>query len=134
MPLKIPAGGARRTGLKRHWSFKEEIFVLYFAIRDHRTPGYARLIAILSLVYLLSPFDLIPDIIPVAGYLDDLVIVPLVLHISFRCLPPGVKEAGWIKAERQMVRLRIILFVLILLAIGLLTAIFFVIRSIFTHW
>lgn len=130
----MPAEGAKRTGLKRHWSFKEEIFVLYFAIRDHRTPYYARLMALLALVYLLSPFDLIPDFIPLAGYLDDLIIVPLVLHISFRVLPATVKEAGRIKAERQMVRLRIILFGLFLLAIGLLAAIFFAIRSIFTHW
>ena len=130
MPLKMPAGGAKRTGLKRHWSFKEEIFVLYCAIRDHRTPYYARLMALLALVYLLSPFDLVPDLIPFAGYLDDLIIVPLVLHISFRVLPAAVKETGWIKAERQMVRLNIILFGLFILAIGLLAAIFFAIRSI----
>lgn len=133
MPLKIPAGGARRAGLKRHWSFKEEIFILYFAIRDHRTPFHARLMALLALVYLLSPFDLVPDLIPLAGYLDDLIIVPLVLHISFRLLPATVKEAGWIKAERHVARLRMILFGLFLLAIGLLAAIFFLIRAALTH-
>jgi len=66
---------------------RQEVFVLYYAIRDDRTPLYSKLPAFFSLVYLLSPIDLIPDFIPLFGYLDDLIIVPLLFHISFRLLP-----------------------------------------------
>jgi len=117
----------------RRWSFTQEIFVLLFAIRDLRTPLYAKLTAFLALIYLVSPLDLIPDFIPVAGYLDDLVIVPLVLHISFRLLPAAVKEDSWVKAGKHTARLRIILFGLLLLVIGLLAAIFFIIRTAVSH-
>ena len=114
----------------RRLSYLQEIFVLYYGVRDSRTPWYAKLTAFLALVYLISPFDLIPDFIPVAGYLDDLLIVPLILHLAYRLLPPGVKESGWEKARKHILRLRIAFFVLLLLVIGLLTGIFFLMRSI----
>src|SRR5712664_291642 len=107
MPSKQPMDWTKPAGLKRHWSFLQEIFVLFFAIRDLRTPLYAKLTAFFALLYLVSPLDFIPDFIPVAGYLDDLVIVPLLLHISFRLLPAPVREESWIKAGKQAARIRI---------------------------
>jgi uncharacterized membrane protein YkvA (DUF1232 family) len=118
---------------RNFWSFKQELFVLYFAIKDNRTPLLAKFIAFFALVYLISPVDLIPDFIPVAGYLDDLVIVPLLLHIAFRLLPAEVKASGWEKARKQMVKLRIAFTILLILVVGVLATIFFLIRSFLHH-
>jgi len=118
-------GIVRRTWNSRARFFRQEVFVLYYAIRDERTPLYAKLPAFLSLIYLLSPIDLIPDFIPLFGYLDDLIIVPLLFHISFRLLPAVVREDSTLKAISHARKLRIALFILVLLLIAALTAIFF---------
>ena len=57
-------------------ALKTDTAALYFAFRDPRTPWAARLVAILTVAYAFSPIDLIPDFVPVLGYLDDLIIVP----------------------------------------------------------
>jgi uncharacterized membrane protein YkvA (DUF1232 family) len=69
---------------------KREIIVIYFAARDPRTPWWIRFLALLIAGYVLSPIDLIPDFIPVLGYLDDVVLVPLAIKLLMRMLPPGV--------------------------------------------
>jgi len=69
---------------------KREIVVVYFAARDHRTPWGLRIFALLIAAYVLSPIDLIPDFIPVLGYLDDVIVVPLAIRLLFRLLPPEV--------------------------------------------
>ena len=69
---------------------KRNIAALYFAYRDPRTPWYAKGLAILIVVYALSPIDLIPDFIPILGYLDDLLLVPLGIWIALRIIPPQV--------------------------------------------
>lgn len=56
---------------------KADSYALYLVARDARTPWYAKLLATLVAAYAFSPIDLIPDFIPVLGYLDDLIIVPL---------------------------------------------------------
>ena len=98
--LPKSSGVQRRIFRKGKISFIQEIFVLYFGIRDPRTPFHAKLIAWAALAYLLSPIDLIPDFIPVAGYLDDLVIVPLLLHAAFRNSTPC--EIAWLCARRLL--------------------------------
>ena len=113
---------------KRGISFKQEIILLYFGCRDPRTPLYARLPAIFSLIYLISPIDLIPDFIPFAGYLDDLIIVPLLLHFSFRMLPADVREASRLKSIRYAGRVRMVLAIGVILLILLLAGIFLGIR------
>jgi uncharacterized membrane protein YkvA (DUF1232 family) len=117
----------RRRGI----SFKQEILLLYFGCRDERTPWYARLPALFSLIYLISPFDLIPDFIPFAGYLDDLVIVPLLLHLSFRLLPAEVKESSRLKTIRYAARARIVLVILVTLLLLLLLGVYFAVRQLF---
>ncbi len=69
---------------------KMETFAIYLAYRDPRTPWYARLLAILVIAYAFSPIDLIPDPIPVLGYLDDLVLVPLGIVLTIKLIPPHV--------------------------------------------
>ncbi|KQR27976.1 YkvA family protein [Deinococcus sp. Leaf326] len=69
---------------------KAELLTLSVAVRDPRTPWHARALALLVLAYALSPIDLIPDFIPVLGYLDDLLLVPAGLWLALRLLPPEV--------------------------------------------
>lgn len=85
----------------RKWAreLKHRTLVVYFAARDPRTPWFARLLALGIAAYALSPIDLIPDFIPVLGYLDDLVIVPLGLMLVLRLIPADVLAASRAKAN-----------------------------------
>ena len=71
-------------------SVKQDVHVLYLAARDPRTPWYAKALAICVAGYALSPIDLIPDFIPVIGYLDDAVIVPLGILAAVKLIPSEV--------------------------------------------
>jgi uncharacterized membrane protein YkvA (DUF1232 family) len=75
--------------LKR-WAkgLKRDVVALWLAARDPRTPALAKLVAGLTAAYALSPVDLIPDFIPVLGYLDDLLIVPAGIWLALRLIPP----------------------------------------------
>ena len=69
---------------------KRESYALYFACRDPRVPWYAKALAAVVVAYAFSPIDLIPDFIPVLGYLDDLLIVPLGIMLVIRLIPPEI--------------------------------------------
>ncbi|MGE7673147.1 YkvA family protein [Lysinibacillus sp. NPDC094403] len=71
---------------------KQNLFVLYLSYKDPRTPWYAKLVAMFVVAYAFSPIDLIPDFIPVIGYLDDLIIVPLGIILALKLIPPHVIE------------------------------------------
>src|SRR4030088_96363 len=93
----------------RALELKRETHVLYLAVRDPRTPWYARAIAAAVVAYAASPIDLIPDFIPVIGYLDDLIIVPLGIALVIRLIPPEIMEehrALAIKARERPVSWR----------------------------
>src|SRR5215210_2881961 len=79
---------ARWKGWAR--SLKRESAVLYLCLRDPRTPWYAKAGAACVVAYAFSPLDLIPDPIPVLGYLDDLVLLPLGIALAIRLIPPAV--------------------------------------------
>jgi uncharacterized membrane protein YkvA (DUF1232 family) len=115
----------------RPWMLKKEILILYFGLRDSRTTILAKLPAILSIIYLLSPIDLIPDFIPFFGYIDDIIIVPLLLDIAIRLLPPDVREESIVKANRNQNKFKWIITLLIILVIALLVGMFFLIRHLF---
>lgn len=85
---------AARRGLLRSWAraLKTEVLAVYFAARDPLAPWRWRLLALLVAAYALSPIDLIPDFIPLLGYLDDLLLVPLGLWLVIRLMPPDVME------------------------------------------
>ena len=76
----------------KRWArtIKRDAHALYLASRDPRVPWYAKAIAIAVAAYAASPIDLIPDFIPVIGYLDDLIIVPLGIALVIRLIPPEI--------------------------------------------
>ena len=90
---------------------------LWLAARDPRTPLAAKLVAALVAAYALSPIDLIPDFIPVIGYLDDLLIVPLGIALAVRLVPAGLmaefRIAAAARAERPVNRGMAVVFVAI---------------------
>lgn len=83
-------------------ALKKEVYALHLAHHDPRTPWYGRAFGALVMAYALSPIDLIPDPIPVLGYLDDLVLVPLGVVIALRLIPPNVMEESRARAEEML--------------------------------
>jgi uncharacterized membrane protein YkvA (DUF1232 family) len=81
---------------------KRETYAVYLAIRDARTPWYARVAAGLVAAYAFSPIDLIPDVIPVLGYLDDLIIIPLGIAFTIKLIPPDVLADARRRADQAM--------------------------------
>ena len=83
-----------KSVLKRMWEWarmiRRDVHAIGLAARDPRVPWYAKLMAATVVAYALSPIDLIPDFIPVVGYLDDLVIVPAGILLTARLIPGGL--------------------------------------------
>lgn len=73
-------------------ALKNEAFAVYLAAKDPRTPWYAKALVFFVVAHTFSPIDLIPDFIPVLGYLDDLIITPGGLWLAVRLIPPEVLE------------------------------------------
>ena len=65
---------------------KRDTYALYLAYHDPRTPWYARIVAACVVAYAFSPIDLIPDFVPILGYLDDLILVPLGMTLALRLI------------------------------------------------
>ena len=78
---------------------KTEVYALYLAYKDTRTPWYARVFAAVVVGYAFSPIDLIPDPIPILGYLDDLVLIPLGIYLAVKMIPPLVMEESRANAK-----------------------------------
>ena len=94
--------------LKAHArTLKREAFVVYLAAKDPRTPWYAKVVAFCTIAYALSPIDLIPDFIPILGYLDDLFIVPAGIALAIRLIPPEVLEEARKEVATQSVERRV---------------------------
>ena len=83
---------------------KRDVVAVFFAGRDARMPWLARLVALAVASYALSPIDLIPDMIPVLGLLDDLVLVPLGIALALRLVPPAVMAEARLRAEALAAR------------------------------
>ncbi len=80
---------------------KRDVVAIWLAARDPRTPWYARVAALCVAAYALSPIDLIPDFIPVLGYLDDVILVPLGILLVIRLIPPEVLAEHRAAAEAR---------------------------------
>ena len=87
----------------KEWAMlvKRDVHAVYLASRDSRVPWYAKCVTILVAAYALSPIDLIPDFIPVIGYLDDLLLLPLGILLVIRLVPPGVMAEHRATAEKD---------------------------------
>ena len=109
---------------------KGEIHALYLAARDPRTPWYAKAIIACVVAYALSPIDLIPDFIPVLGYLDDLLLLPVGIYLALKLIPAEVVTDARLAAETSdalpkswtAALVIIVLWLVVLIASGILIA------------
>jgi len=97
----------RSSGLIDRWrvrvaELRAETFALYLACRDPRVPWLPKLLAGVILAYLLSPIDLVPDFIPVLGYVDELVLVPIGLALVRRLIPHAILAEHRGEAARRL--------------------------------
>ncbi|MDP1420181.1 YkvA family protein [Peribacillus simplex] len=83
-------------------NLKRQIYILYFACKDERVPLYAKVFTACVVAYAFSPIDLIPDFIPILGYLDDVILVPLGIIIALKMIPKTVLSDCECKAEEMM--------------------------------
>ena len=88
----------------RAWArrIKRDAMTLWFARSHPRTPWYAKAMGAFVVAYALSPIDLIPDFIPVLGYLDDVLLLPALIWLTVRMLPPDVLAEARQKAEQWL--------------------------------
>jgi uncharacterized membrane protein YkvA (DUF1232 family) len=88
-----------RQGSRR---LKQNSDALFLAYRDPRVPWYAKAFAACVVAYAFSPLDLVPDFIPVLGYLDDLILVPLGIALALRMIPPEVMAESRMRAAERL--------------------------------
>ena len=116
----------------RGWArrIKRDVMTLWFARSHPATPWYAKAMGAFVVAYALSPIDLIPDFIPVLGYLDDVILLPVLIWLTVRLLPPEVLSESRQQAERWMAaqgakprsRAGAVAVVVIWLAVGLVVS------------
>ncbi len=111
---------------------KTEVYALYLAYKDPRVPWYSRAFAAIVVGYAFSPIDLIPDPIPVLGYLDDIILVPLGIALAVRMIPPQVlaecREKARALEDRPVNKVAAVVVVAVWLGLAAL-AVFFVRRA-----
>lgn len=93
--------GVRLRGWARR--LKRDGVTLWFALKDARTPWGPKALAALVVAYALSPIDLVPDFIPVLGYVDDVLLLPALIWLAVRLLPPEVLEDCRVRADEWLV-------------------------------
>jgi len=91
---------------ERARAIKRDTYALYLACRDPRTPWYAKALAAAVAGYALSPIDLIPDFVPIFGYLDDLILVPAGIALAIKLIPAPVMADARARAVTQSSRLK----------------------------
>ena len=94
----------REIWKERARRLKRETYALYLAARDPRVPWYTKVLALAIVGYALSPLDLIPDVVPIIGYLDDLVLIPLGIALVLRLTPSGVLAECRMQAQHELER------------------------------
>ncbi len=80
-------------------TIKKMIPALWIAMKKKETPILAKVFALLTLGYALSPIDLIPDFIPVIGYLDDLILLPLMIYVTIKLIPKSILDQAIVESE-----------------------------------
>ena len=85
-------------------TLKRDTLAVWYASLDPRTPRRARVLAVIVAAYAFSPVDLIPDFVPILGYLDDLILIPAGIALTLKMIPPDVMADARLKAEEQAVK------------------------------
>jgi uncharacterized membrane protein YkvA (DUF1232 family) len=88
---------------QRARDLQRDVTALWFAYRNPLTPWYAKVFSALVVAYALSPIDLIPDFIPVLGYLDDLILIPAGVALALKMIPPEIMEDSRRKAAQTLI-------------------------------
>jgi uncharacterized membrane protein YkvA (DUF1232 family) len=83
------------------WKFKKEIMMVWAMLRNPAAPGVAKLVALLAAVYIISPVDLVPDVVPILGWLDDGVVSILLFKLAFKLLPKEMYESLKAQFEKK---------------------------------
>ncbi len=83
------------------WKFKKEIMMVWAMLRNPAAPGVAKLVALLAAVYIISPVDLVPDVLPILGWLDDGVVSILLFKLAFKLLPKEMYESLKAQFEKK---------------------------------
>jgi uncharacterized membrane protein YkvA (DUF1232 family) len=83
-------------------NLKRQIFILYYACKDARVPWYVKAFTVCVVAYAFSPIDLIPDFIPILGYLDDVILLPLGIMLALKMIQKDVLSDCEVKAEEMM--------------------------------
>ena len=94
---------------KRATALKTDIPAVFLALKAKETPLIAKIVAGITVAYALSPIDLIPDFIPILGYLDDVILLPTLVSLTLKLIPPDVfanyreqaKVCGWMGGQRN---------------------------------
>ncbi|WP_018249102.1 YkvA family protein [Orenia marismortui] len=96
---------------------KAKVYILYYAYKDSRLPWYSKLFIVLVIGYALSPIDLIPDFIPVLGYLDDLILLPIGIILALKLIPDNLyeefKEKAEISMDNQVSRIGVVFVIIV---------------------
>jgi len=112
---------------------KTEIVAIYLSMKDNRTPLLAKAMIVLTISYAFSPIDLIPDFIPVLGYLDDLILLPWMISASIKLIPIEVINFCRIKAKENVaINKRIGIYsaiIILLLWLGIFIFIYYKLKS-----
>ena len=87
---------------ERAKKLKTDIPAIFFALKDKETPILAKIFAGITVAYALSPIDFIPDFIPVLGYLDDLILLPLLVALTVKLIPKDVLERNRKRSEGML--------------------------------
>ena len=99
MFLEINFGGAYLKIKEKAKQIKQEVPAVFIALKKKETPIIAKIFAALTVGYALSPIDLIPDFIPVLGYLDDVILLPLLVSLTLKFIPKDIWEQSKTESE-----------------------------------
>jgi uncharacterized membrane protein YkvA (DUF1232 family) len=83
---------------------KQDILILWFAIRSPNTPTIPKILAFLAVAYAFSPIDLIPDFIPILGYVDDLILIPIMVFLILKIIPNPVLQTARVEANEWLIQ------------------------------
>lgn len=124
-------------GLLRAWArrVKRDGVTLWFAAKHPRTPWYAKALGVFVVAYALSPIDLIPDFIPVLGYVDDVLLLPALIWLAVRLLPADVRQScrqqadDWMHVRGRKPRSRLGIAFVVIVWVGLCSAAYALLRD-----